>query len=163
MGDNVEERRRFSESSFRQDALARLKKDIGDLKEDRPNLEQQVAKYMDRMRKIVDGTEQEMRESVSKMSKFPAHVWKIETVRTKADETGEKANDAAYNAVDKLAKVAERNFDRANKLVYGNILGFRGKDSSKSVELISYIKEAVCDKVKGNYLRGVVIKQKGIT
>lgn len=107
---------------------------------------------MDRMRKIVEGTEREMKESVSKMSKFPADVWKIETARTKADETGEKANGAAYNAVDKLAKVLERNFDRANKLVYGNISGFRDKDSSKSVGLISYIKEAVCDKIKGNRL-----------
>ncbi len=80
------------------------------------HLEQLVMEHLGRIRKIVEGTERNMKQSELKMSKFAADVWKIERAREEADEARAKLEDTVHTQLDRLADIVQRNYDRLNEV-----------------------------------------------
>ncbi len=91
------------------DALAGLRKDINGLKIDVTSSEKRVAECVDRVQKIVDAAEWEMRESVSM-------VHKIERARDKDMHSVNDHIASLEKAIIPLANVLKHNSERLDKV-----------------------------------------------
>jgi hypothetical protein len=87
------------------DALAGLRKDIDGLKIDVTSSERRVAECVDRVQKIVDGAEWEMREFVSM-------VHKVERARDKATHSINDHIASLEKVIGPLVNVVKRNLER---------------------------------------------------
>ena len=85
---------------------------LSSLKRERAVLEQQVAEWMDKMRKIVEGKDREMTEFEAKLYKVVMTIdERVETLGRYMEATQKRINAAAF---DKLGPVLEK-IDRAIK------------------------------------------------
>jgi len=91
------------------DALVGLRKDIDGLKIDVASSEKQVVECVDRVQKIVDGAEWEMREFVSMLHK-------VERARDKAMHSVNDHIASLEKAIVPLANVVKRNSERLDKV-----------------------------------------------
>jgi len=91
------------------DALVSLRKDIDGLKIDVTSSEQRVVECVDKVQKIVDGAEWEMREFISM-------VHKVERARDKAMHSVNDYIASLEKVIGPLANVVKRNSERLDKV-----------------------------------------------